>query len=42
VNNTKFYEILGLTKSASPAEIKKAYRVNLVKGEYRHPDKGGD
>lgn len=38
VDNTKFYEILGLTKDANADEIRKAYRKLAVK---LHPDKGG-
>jgi len=34
-----FYDILGITKSASEAEIKKAYR---KLAHQHHPDKGGD
>jgi len=39
VDTNKFYQLLEVEKSASDAEIKKAYRKLAVK---HHPDKGGD
>lgn len=39
VDTTKFYKALGVEKSASESEIKKAYRKLAV---VHHPDKGGD
>lgn len=39
VDTTKLYEILGVSKTATSNEIKKAFRKLAVK---HHPDKGGD
>jgi DnaJ family protein A protein 2 len=39
VDTNKLYEVLGVPKTATPDEIKKAFRKLAVK---HHPDKGGD
>jgi DnaJ family protein A protein 2 len=39
IDNTKYYNLLGVTKEQSTDEIKKAFRKIALKA---HPDKGGD
>ena len=39
IDNTKYYELLGVAKNATTDEIKKAFRKKAIK---EHPDKGGD
>jgi DnaJ family protein A protein 2 len=39
VENSKLYEILGVEKTATFDQIKKAFRKLAIKN---HPDKGGD
>jgi DnaJ family protein A protein 2 len=39
VDNSKLYEVLGVSKDADENEIRKAYKKLALKN---HPDKGGD
>eukprot|EP00919_Chromeraceae_sp_WS-2016_P074559 GHVR01176462.1.p1 GENE.GHVR01176462.1~~GHVR01176462.1.p1 ORF type:complete len:455 (-),score=112.83 GHVR01176462.1:355-1641(-) len=39
IDNSKFYDILGVPKEATESDIKKAFRKLAIK---HHPDKGGD
>lgn len=39
VDNNKFYDLLGIPKDASEADVKRAYRKLALRA---HPDKGGD
>jgi len=42
VDNEEYYKVLGVEKTATADEIRKAYRKACVRGPARHPDKGGD
>ena len=42
IDNTSFYEILGLPREATQGEIRKAYLRASTVGPRRHPDKGGE
>jgi len=39
VDNSKLYEVLGVEKTATADEMKKAFRKRAIR---EHPDKGGD
>eukprot|EP01023_Acetabularia_acetabulum_P060656 TRINITY_DN7291_c0_g1_i3.p1 TRINITY_DN7291_c0_g1~~TRINITY_DN7291_c0_g1_i3.p1 ORF type:complete len:114 (+),score=25.66 TRINITY_DN7291_c0_g1_i3:35-376(+) len=38
-DNTKYYKVLGVSQNASPEDLRKAHRNQVLKN---HPDKGGD
>jgi len=39
IDNSRYYELLGVDKNADDDKIKKAYRKKALR---MHPDKGGD
>lgn len=39
IDNTRLYTVLGVEKTATPADIKKAFRKAALKD---HPDRGGN
>jgi DnaJ homolog subfamily A member 2 len=41
VDNERLYKFLSVSKTATDKEIRKAYLKMSMKGDYRHPDKGG-
>jgi DnaJ family protein A protein 2 len=41
-NNDFYYKVLDVDKKADTAAIRKAFKQRSLKGEYRHPDRGGD
>lgn len=42
VDNEELYKVMGIDKKADINDIKKSYKKACLKGDYRHPDKGGD
>ena len=42
VDNSRLYKIIGVEKTATDKEIRKAFLKASARGAYRHPDKGGD
>ena len=40
--DTALYDLLEVPRDASASDIKKSYMRKAMKGEYAHPDKGGD
>ena len=42
VDSTRLYKLLNIDKTSTDKQIKKAYILKSMNGEYRHPDRGGD